>query len=68
MAQLAIETPKARDRKGGRPRKDEKGSGPLPLPKGSESAERLTARIARDHKDIHERMKRGEFKSVRAPA
>lgn len=28
----------------------------------------LTARIARDHPDIHERMKAGEFKSVRAAA
>jgi hypothetical protein len=34
----------------------------------SETADSLTARIARDFPDILERMKEGEFKSVRAAA
>lgn len=53
----------------GRPGKSsEKGSDNPPLPKGSTSADRLTARIARDHPDVLKRMKAGEFKSVRAAA
>jgi|GEM_PF-1781432 len=35
---------------------------------GSTNADYLTARIARDHPDILERMKAGEYKSVRAAA
>ena len=38
------------------------------LKRGSESADYLTARIARDHPDILDRMKQGEFPSVRAAA
>jgi len=36
------------------------------LIRGSTNADYLTARIARDHPDILERMKAGEYKSVRA--
>jgi hypothetical protein len=36
--------------------------------RGSTNADYLTARIARDHKDILERMKAGEFSSVRQAA
>lgn len=64
--QAAMEAVEARPAKGGRPKK---GSGPLPsVPKGSESAARLAARIARDAPQVHERMKAGEFRSVRAAA
>ncbi len=35
---------------------------------GTTNADYLTARIARDHKDIHRRMKTGEFSSVRQAA
>lgn len=35
---------------------------------GSNNAEYLTARIVRDRPDILERMKRGEFRSIRAAA
>lgn len=36
--------------------------------KGSNDVKYLTARIARDRPDIHERMKAGEYKSVRSAA
>ena len=36
-----------------------------PTIRGSTNAKYLTSRIARDHPVIHERMKAGEFKSVR---
>jgi hypothetical protein len=48
----------------GRPKK---GESPTPLPKGMHS-DRLAARIARDRPDILERMKAGEYRSVRAAA
>jgi len=51
--------------KTGRP---EKGSQRPPLPKGSNNAVRLTARLKRHHPDIAERLAAGEFKSVRAAA
>ncbi len=38
------------------------------LNKGGENSEYLTARIARDNPEILERMKAGEFPSVRAAA
>ncbi len=38
-----------------------RGSVTTSTSKGKRDAEYLTARIARDHKDIHERMKAGEF-------
>jgi len=58
----------ALDPKGGRPPAAEEHSQRLSLATGSNSADRLTARIARDHPDILGRMKAGEFKSVRAAA
>ena len=39
-----------------------------PIIRGTGGAKYLTARIARDHPEIHERMKAGEFKSVRQAA
>ena len=45
-----------------------KGSDSLPIPKGSTSKARLAARINRDHPEIAERVKAGEFKSIRAAA
>lgn len=36
--------------------------------RGATNADYLTALIARDHKDIHRRMKAGEFASVRQAA
>lgn len=53
----------ARNEGGGRP---DKGSGPLPLPKGSESAERIVARLKRDAPEYAERLAAGEFRSARA--
>jgi hypothetical protein len=41
---------------------------PAPISRGSNNADYLTARIARDRPDILERMKAGEFRSVRAAA
>lgn len=38
------------------------------LKRGQNHASYLTARIARDHPEILQRMKKGEFKSVRAAA
>lgn len=49
----------------GRPKK---GSQRPPLQKGSNSKVRLAARINRDHPEIAERVKAGEFKSIRAAA
>ncbi len=46
----------------------DQGAGRTLIGKGSESADYLTARIARDRPDILERMKDGEFPSVRASA
>jgi hypothetical protein len=45
-----------------------KGIQRIPLPKGGNSVKRLSARIAKKRPDILERMKKGEFKSVRAAA
>lgn len=45
-----------------------KGSQRPPLQKGSNSKVRLAARINRDHPEIAERVKAGEFKSIRAAA
>ncbi len=52
--------------KTGRPPSLPKGTNPVPLSKGGN--DRLTARIARDRPDVLERMKAGEFRSVRAAA
>lgn len=57
--------------KHGRPTKEEqenKGDNNHLLMRGTTGAEYLTARIARDRPDILERMKSGEFRSVRAAA
>src|SRR5262249_25077456 len=48
----------------GRPKKGEEST---PLPKGAHS-DRLTARIAKHRPDVLERMKAGEFRSVRGAA
>ena len=61
-AQLAIQAKPLPKHGGTNSHNKEEGTGPS-LPPGSASAERLTARIARDHPEIHERMKAGEFKS-----
>jgi len=45
-----------------------RGADSTPIQRGSTDAEYLAARIKRDRPDIHERMKRGEFSSVRAAA
>jgi len=59
-------------KKQGRPENDGKGAdgtfNDSPTIRGSNNAKYLTARIARDHPEIHERMKAGEFKSVRQAA
>lgn len=49
----------------GRPKK---GSQRPPLQKGSNSRDRLAARLKRDHPDIVKRIQAGEFKSIRAAA
>jgi ribosomal protein L44E len=57
--------------KQGRPTKEEQKNKPVNkqvIQYGSTNAEYLTARIARDRPDILERMKAGEFRSVRAAA
>jgi hypothetical protein len=45
-----------------------KGGQRPPLQKGSNSKTRLAARINRDHPEIAERVKAGEFRSIRAAA
>ena len=54
--------------KRGRPTKEEQENKPSDtnVIKYGENSEYLTARIARDRPDILERMKQGEFRSVRA--
>jgi hypothetical protein len=51
-----------------RPRKDEERPKVSRASARGETAEYLTRRIARDRPDVLERMKRGEFRSVRAAA
>lgn len=66
VIELAVEaTPLAEHR---RPTKDEQQQGRAKTSTRGETAEYLTRRIARDRPDILERMKRGEFRSVRAAA
>jgi hypothetical protein len=59
------EAPTRKDNPGGRGKTRANGTS---LSRGSNNADYLTARIARDRPDVLERMKAGEFKSVRAAA
>jgi hypothetical protein len=62
----AIETvPLAEHR---RPTREERVKGSVSTSTGKRDADYLTARIARDNPDILQRMKAGEFKSVRQAA
>jgi hypothetical protein len=57
----------ARDAKSGRPTNGEKVDN-IYLNKGSTTAERIVAKLKRDHPDIAKRLADGEFKSARAAA
>lgn len=72
QARTAAETlaaaPKLATHGGDRKKEGRASSDSLLAPKGSTSKTRLAARINRDHPEIAERVKAGEFRSIRAAA